>query len=240
MRSYGKTDIGSIRAVNQDVIYNSDNPVGALPNLFVVADGMGGHRAGDVASSLAVKTLIESIAHSRLTNPISLLEEGIQTANMAVIDKAFEDEEYQGMGTTVVAATIKDDLLYVANVGDSRLYLVNDEIHQITRDHSYVEDLVSLGQLDKESARENQRKNIITRAVGAEPNVVPDFFEVEFTGTDRILLCSDGLTNMVTDEEIRKIISGEDELSDAVHKLIDLANERGGRDNISAVLVGMD
>ncbi|MBE5922116.1 MAG: Stp1/IreP family PP2C-type Ser/Thr phosphatase [Lachnospiraceae bacterium] len=238
MKAYGKTDAGAIRAMNQDVIFYSENPVGTLPNLFIVADGMGGHRAGDIASSLAVKTFVDFIKRSQNINPITLLEEGIELANMAVIEKAFEDEGYHGMGTTIVVATVKDGLLYVANVGDSRLYLINDEIHQITRDHSYVEDLVSLGQLDKESARVNQKKNIITRAIGAEPNVVPDFFEVEYNGTDRFLLCSDGLSNMVSDEEIRKVITSEDDLSDAVHRLIDLANEHGGRDNISVVLVG--
>ncbi|MCD8118376.1 MAG: Stp1/IreP family PP2C-type Ser/Thr phosphatase [Lachnospiraceae bacterium] len=239
MKAYGKTDVGSVRAVNQDVIFYSDTPVGALANLFIVADGMGGHRAGDVASALTVETIVNYIRQSEETNPITLMEEGIRRANLAVIDKAFEDEDYEGMGTTVVAATLKDDLLYVANVGDSRLYLLNEEIHQITRDHSYVADLVSLGQLDRENARESQKKNIITRAVGAEPEVTPDFFEVEVKPNDKFLLCSDGLTNMVRDDEIKKVILAEDNLGDAVVKLIDIANEHGGKDNISAVLASV-
>lgn len=239
MKAYGKTDVGNVRAVNQDVIFYSDTPVGALANLFIVADGMGGHRAGDVASALTVDTIVSYIRQSEETNPITLMEEGIRRANLAVIDKAFEDEDYEGMGTTVVAATLKEDLLYVANVGDSRLYLLDEEIHQITRDHSYVADLVSMGQLDRENARESQKKNIITRAVGAEPEVTPDFFEVEVKPNDRFLLCSDGLTNMVRDDEIKKIILSEDDINDAVVKLIDLANEHGGKDNISAVLASV-
>ena len=237
MKAYGKTDVGSLRMMNQDVIFCSCVPVGNLPNLFIVADGMGGHRAGDIASRCAVQTFVAFIEHAEGTNPILLMEEGIQRANETVLQKAESDEALHGMGTTLVAATVTDDLLYVANVGDSRLYLINEEIHQITRDHSYVEDLVSMGQLDKESARLNQKKNIITRAVGAEENVIPDFFETEIHAFDRILLCSDGLSNMVTDEDIRKIVADESSPAEAVEALIAQANRNGGKDNISAILI---
>ena len=151
---------------------------------------------------------------------------------------ASSDEKYKGMGTTIVVATVVENNLYVANVGDSRLYLIDDEIKQITRDHSLVQEMVSIGELDKESAKTHSRKNVITRAVGVEKKLMADFFEVEVKENTKILLCSDGLSNMVDDSELKAIIKEctSETLETTVHKLIDAANGNGGLDNIAVVL----
>ena len=140
------------------------------------------------------------------------------------------------MGTTMVLATVTEDTIFVANIGDSRLYLIDDGIHQITRDHSYVEEMVSIGEIDKSEARTHSKKNIITRAIGVEEVTHADFFEVQFKDGDKLLMCSDGLTNMIEDNDILSIINGNNDIESTVHKLIDLANDSGGKDNI-AVLV---
>ena len=240
MRAYAKTDMGQKRTTNQDFVYCSIDAVGQLPNLFIVADGMGGHRAGDLASHFTVERFIKAVEESDAENMISIIDEAVVTANSARMDKEKESEDYKGMGTTLVVATIVDHSLFVANIGDSRLYLISDDIHQITRDHSLVEEMVKLGELDKESARTHAKKNIITRAIGANRNVIADFFEIEFSQGDRILMCSDGLTNMVEDETIKEIITGSSDIQDAVHKLIKTANDNGGKDNIAVVLVEPD
>lgn len=240
MRAYAKTDMGQKRTTNQDFVYCSIDAVGQLPNLFIVADGMGGHRAGDLASHFTVERFIKAVEESDAENMISIIDEAVVTANSALMDKAKESEDYEGMGTTLVVATIVDHSLFVANIGDSRLYLISEDIHQITRDHSLVEEMVKLGELDKESARTHAKKNIITRAVGANRNVIADFFEIEFSKGDRILMCSDGLTNMVEDNAIKEIITGCGDIQEAVHKLIKTANDNGGKDNIAVVLVEPD
>ncbi len=240
MRAYAKTDMGQKRTTNQDFVYCSIDAVGQLPNLFIVADGMGGHRAGDLASHFTVERFIKAVEESDAENMISIIDEAVVTANSALMDKAKESEDYEGMGTTLVVATIVDHSLFVANIGDSRLYLISEDIHQITRDHSLVEEMVKLGELDKESARTHAKKNIITRAVGANRNVIADFFEIEFSQGDRILMCSDGLTNMVEDKTIKEIITGCGDIQEAVHKLIKTANDNGGKDNIAVVLVEPD
>lgn len=237
MKAYAMTDVGKKRTTNQDYVYASKEAIGNLPNLFIVADGMGGHRAGDLASRYTVETFIEDVKNSDEINPISIIESAIRTANRALMEKASESEEYEGMGTTLVVATVVDRSIYIANVGDSRLYLVNNEIQQITRDHSLVEEMISLGELDKESARLHEKKNIITRAVGADADLIADFFEVEYSAGDIILMCSDGLSNMIEDKNIKNIINEGTDLSDIAHKLIEVANNNGGKDNIAVVLV---
>lgn len=237
MKAYCRTDIGIKRSTNQDYVFETVDSVGKLPNLFIVADGMGGHKAGDIASRCAVETAISNINDSKEKDPISILDKAIKTANTAVITKAKSDGSLEGMGTTMVMATITDKSVYIANVGDSRLYFINDEIHQITRDHSYVEEMVSLGEIDKEQARNHIKKNIITRAVGVEEKVEADFFEIQYTKGDYVLMCSDGLTNMLEDEEIKNIIISADSIDKKVNNLISKANENGGQDNIAVVLV---
>ncbi len=235
LRSYALTDIGQKRQLNQDFIYRSETPVGNLPNVFIVADGMGGHNAGDYASRLAVETVVEEISTSFEKNPVKILNNAIERANEMLRKRAREDRALSGMGTTIVAATCIGKYLEVANVGDSRLYVISDEIRQITQDHSLVEEMVRMGGLDKETARNHPDKNIITRAVGARRDVEVDFFDVELQTGDMVLLCSDGLTNMVDDEMICRILKGN--LEDRVEELTRTANQNGGKDNISVIVI---
>lgn len=236
MRAYAKTDIGSKRTMNQDYLYCSTESVGSFQNLFIVADGMGGHKAGDYASKLCVETMVASIEQSAHKTPVSLFEEAVATANKAVFDEARRHAEYEGMGTTVVACTKQDNTLYIANIGDSRLYLIRDGIAQITDDHSLVEEMVKQGNITESEARMHPQKNIITRALGINGEVQADFFEIEVQQDDIILLCSDGLSNMIEDEDMEYIVRNSGSLQEAGESLIVRANENGGNDNITVVL----
>ncbi len=237
MKAFAITDVGQTRELNQDYVFASEEPIGTLPNLFVVADGMGGHKAGDVAARFAVETLVRCIeAETVEDNPLKLLQSAIKTANEQLYEMAQNNEALTGMGTTIVAAVLKADTLYVANVGDSRLYLVGREIVQITRDHSLVEEMVRRGEIKQEEARNHPNKNIITRAMGTGRKVVADCFEESLEGRI-VLLCSDGLTNMLEDEDIKIIIDQAGSLEQAGVALIDAANENGGMDNITVILV---
>ena len=237
MKAFAMTDVGRAREINQDYLFTSENPVGTLPNLFVVADGMGGHKAGDVAARFAVETLVHCIeTQKEELNPLRVLQSAIETANEQLYDKAQNNETLTGMGTTMVAAVIKDDTLFVANVGDSRLYVLGEEIIQITRDHSLVEEMVRRGEIKREDARNHPNKNIITRAMGTSRKITADCFE-ESLGGRKILMCSDGLTNMLTDEDIKIIMDQSGNLEEAGKQLVAAANENGGADNITVVLV---
>lgn len=241
MRAYGMTDIGQNRSMNQDYIYCSRNPVGNLPNLFIVADGMGGHKAGDLASSCAVEVFLQAVRLVKTGSPITVIGDAIQEVNHEVYMKSKSSPDYEGMGTTFVVAVISGRVLYVANVGDSRLYVIGETIRQITRDHSLVEEMVSLGEIDKKEARNHEKKNIITRAIGVNSRVMADFFEVELSEKEAVLLCSDGLTNMIEEADIFRIVNHKQETTkEKVLQLIELANKNGGRDNISAILIEPD
>ena len=240
MKAYAKTDIGAMRKTNQDYIFCSMKPVGSLPNLFIVADGMGAHKAGDLASRYTVEEFLNVVEASESENPISIIEEAVRKSNIALINKSKESIDYEGMGTTLVVATFIRNSLYIANVGDSRLYCINNDIQQITRDHSLVEEMINLGELDRKNARTHENKNIITRAVGVDSEVVADFFEVDYSKDDIILMCSDGLSNMIDDEDIKRIINESTDLEAACNMLIETANANGGRDNISVILIDPD
>ena len=234
LRSYALTDIGRRRQLNQDYIYASETPVGNLPNLFIVADGMGGHKAGDYASDLAVETVVGEAETSFEKSPEKILGHAISKANEILRKRANEDFALSGMGTTLVAATCIGRYLEVAN---SRLYVIRDEIEQITEDHSLVEEMVRMGGIGREEARNHPDKNIITRAVGARDDVEVDFFNRELQTGDMVLLCSDGLTNMVDDETICRILKNGKSLRDRVEELVETANVNGGRDNISVIVI---
>ena len=237
LKTFSLTDVGRRRSVNQDYVYTCEKPIGNLPNLFLVADGMGGHKAGDYASKYTVETMCRVIERSPEKNPEVILRQAIEAANEHIRQKSLEDINLEGMGTTIVAATCLGDRLQVANVGDSRLYIVNKEIHQITHDHSLVEEMVRMGGIDRESARNHPDKNIITRAVGAGDKVDIDFFTLKLEEEDTILMCTDGLSNMLEDEEILMIIKGQRDLVETAETLVREANNRGGRDNISVVVI---
>lgn len=236
MNTYSITDIGKRRSANQDYVYASDQPVGNLPNLMIVADGMGGHNAGDLASRYTVESMLEYIKTASEKRPIPLISAAIHHANELVIEKARSDKKLEGMGTTVVAAAVKDGYLYVANVGDSRLYLIDQEIEQITRDHSLVEEMIRVGELQRKDARSHPDRNVITRAIGVRTPVRIDFFDVKLEEGDRILLCSDGLTTMVEDEEILHIVKKSSSPKEAAQRLVTEANKNGGKDNISVIV----
>ena len=223
---------------NQDYIYTSVDRVGCLPNLFIVADGMGGHKAGDIASRFTVETIKTLIEQSQGKDAISIINDSVKMVNGLLLQKASESEDYYGMGTTLVIATIFDNVLRVANVGDSRLYVIDDnDITQITRDHSLVEEMVLAGQLSKSEARTHARKNVITRAIGVEEQVEPEMFSIDLKENSKVLMCSDGLTNMLEDAEILSIVRNNADIEDAARMLIDRANENGGKDNISVIIV---
>ncbi|MDD6035192.1 MAG: Stp1/IreP family PP2C-type Ser/Thr phosphatase [Lachnospiraceae bacterium] len=241
MKAYYTTDKGKTREINQDYIYSSDEPVGSLPNLYIVADGMGGYNAGDYASRCSVEEFVAEAQRGEQPTVISTMTEALRVANSTVLKQATENSELSGMGTTFVAATVFPDRVYVMNVGDSRLYLIGDKIRQVTVDHSYVEEMVRKGELQRKDARIHPKKNVITRAVGVENEVEADFYEIEpDEDSCFILLCSDGLTNMVEDEEIRNLIMNhENEPEEALRQLVKRANECGGKDNISAIIIPM-
>ena len=237
LKTFSITDVGKERKLNQDYVFTSEIPVGKLANLFIVADGMGGHNAGDYASKYTIETIVEEIEKSKDTSVVKILEKAIQSANRHIRKKSQESEGLNGMGTTVVAATIHGDEMCVANVGDSRLYVINQEIKQITEDHSLVEEMVRMGGIRREQARSHPKKNIITRAIGAEDELEIDFFQVKLKKGDFVLLCSDGLTNMIEDEEIRMILQGQRDIVEKAEALVATANNNGGKDNIAVILI---
>ncbi|MCD8300686.1 MAG: Stp1/IreP family PP2C-type Ser/Thr phosphatase [Clostridiales bacterium] len=232
------TDIGIRREMNQDYFYSSEDPVGALPNLFIVADGMGGHSAGDLASRHVVEVMTAVIQKTGEGEPADILQDALRQANESLRAYADTHPEKKGMGTTVVAAVLEGHRLTVMNIGDSRLYLVGkEEIRQISEDHSLVQEMVRRGEIDEEIARIHPDRNIITRAVGTGENSSPDIFHKTLQAGDRVLLCTDGLTNMVEDSEILDILNGPGTLVGHTEYLVELANKHGGKDNITVIVV---
>ena len=237
LKAWGMKDIGKCREINHDYISVSEEPIGNLPNLFLVADGMGGHKAGDLASEYTVAKVQEAVSKSMQTIPYQILKGAFQYANQKLLEKAGESDSYTGMGTTLVAATVKNDAVYVVNVGDSRLYKIGDKIEQITEDHSLVEEMVRMGEISKEQARNHPDKNIITKAMGVSDTVEPDYFDTDLQKGECLLMCSDGLTNMVSDRQIKEIVELRTDLESCAKELIRAANQNGGRDNIAVVLI---
>lgn len=255
MRFFGKSDTGIKRKENQDSFVAEqlyDNAV-----LCLVCDGMGGANGGSIASGLACSTFVKQIKKklSDYKNQEQLgfdgedpniennLKKAVTATNTAVFKKANKDKQLLGMGTTLVCALIINGNLYAVNVGDSRLYFVNDEkLVQLTRDHSYVQALIDLGQITPEEASFNPHKNIITKAIGTQKKEQPDIFfkNLSQTNCKYLLLCSDGLTNFADEDSIHKIIMSDSSLEEKCSALIDKANDNGGGDNITAVLIELD
>ena len=237
LKAWGMKDVGRCRDMNQDYIFVSEEPIGNLPNLFLVADGMGGHRAGDLASEYTVSKVREAAEKSMRKIPLQILKGAFEYANQKLLEKAGESPAYTGMGTTLVAAVIDGDTAYVVNVGDSRLYKIGEGIEQITQDHSLVEEMVRMGEISEEEARNHPEKNIITRAIGVSETVEPDYFDTKLLKGEFLLLCSDGLSNMVEDSQIKDILDRRRDLQSGAEELIRAANENGGKDNIAVVLI---
>ncbi len=236
MKTFSKVDVGRKREVNQDYVFATDQPIGRLPNLLIVADGMGGHNAGDFASKFVVESLKRELSSAQENETETMIRDAIQAVNYQLKEEAGRSAEREGMGTTLVMATVIDHTLYFANIGDSRLYLLNDEIKQLSRDHSYVQEMVRLGGMNAEEAKHHPDKNIITRAMGTKEHVKIDFFEYCMQKDDKILMCTDGLSNMLEDEEMLAIVKNSRDLVEAVERLVESANEHGGNDNIGVIL----
>lgn len=240
MKACAKTDVGMKRSINQDFLYCSEASVGSFQNLFIVADGMGGHKAGDQASKLCVRTMTDYVKNSEHKTPVMTFEEAVQMTNEAIYAQAQSNTAFEGMGTTMVACTFEDKTMYVANIGDSRLYLLRDKIRQITDDHSFVEELVKNGKLTESEARIHPQKNIITRALGINSKVHADYFEITVQSGDIVLMCSDGLSNMLDDDDMEYIILHSSDLEQAGEKLVSEANKNGGDDNITVLLIEVE
>ena len=238
MDFYCITDTGRVRDSNEDYCFASDAPVGGLPNLFMVADGMGGHNAGEYASEFAIRLVLDEIRAHKISDPPQAIRQALSLANRALYHRAVSDPAKAGMGTTFVAATIVDGRLFVANVGDSRLYVVYPgNLMQITLDHSFVEEMVRNGIITRSEALLRKDRNKITRAVGVTEQVEPDFFDVELNSGAKVLLCTDGLTNMVDNEKILAVLNGAGTVQEKTTKLVDAANEKGGKDNITVIVI---
>jgi len=241
----GLTDTGFVRTQNQDIIFYINEPIGPLPNLFVVADGMGGHKAGDVASKLAVDLSVDYIRHYAVPdfiepeNFLDLLINAGRHANQGILDAAAENPEYDGMGTTLILSTIYEHKMYIAHIGDSRVYAVNDcEIKQITVDHSYVEQLVKAGEVSEDDAHKHPKRSMLTRVMGVPMEYCEfDGLILDVSGYNSVLLCSDGLTNMMNDDAIKGIVNGIGFVENRVKALIEEANAHGGVDNISVIII---
>ena len=207
----------------------------------MVADGMGGHKGGRFASRFTIRTIADLCRHTFRDAPIPLMKDVIATTNRKLYDESKRNPSLSGMGTTLVMATIVEDILYVANVGDSRVYLAHgDMIQQITDDHTYVNDLVKMGAITKDEAHLHARKNVITRAIGANANNEPDCFSVPVEKGDRILLCSDGLYDEVDDDTILSVLNRYEDMKVCAEDLVYMANENGGNDNISVICIDLE
>ena len=240
MKVFAKSDIGKVREMNQDSFYISA-PEDSI-QIFIVADGMGGYKGGEVASKLAVETSknyiinnFNTIEHSK-ESIMNLIKSAIEYANLVIFEKSKEVPELENMGTTIDVCLIVQNKVYIGHVGDSRVYRKRkDFFRKLTTDHSYVQKLVSDGTITKEEAYNHPKKNMLIKALGCSPYVEPDVMVKGFLKDDILLMCSDGLTNMLRDEEIVKIIN--ENPNEACNELVKKANENGGLDNITAVII---
>lgn len=238
MKAAGISHIGNIRTNNEDAYYLNERH-----KLIAVADGMGGHKAGEIASSIAIEAVasLVSIKAQSAIMPAEVFRRVFSEANQRIWSKAHETEDCKGMGTTLTAVWIVEDLAYVAHVGDSRAYLIHDgKIRQITRDHTLVEELIKNGSIDRESALSHPQKNVLMKAVGADDSVAPDLHEIEVYEGDIFLICSDGLTHYLKEFELGDLLSKDTELEASLNLMTELALERGGADNITAVAIKIE
>ena len=244
MNSWAITDKGLIRRQNQDAyfVYCDEEHQTAL---LLVCDGMGGAKAGNVASTLAADVFSSYVKQRLIQNKDeqdveAVMKMAAQSANTAVFEKSVSDAMYAGMGTTLVAAYISGTNSSILNIGDSRAYLISKYgIRQITRDHSVVEDLIASGDLTREEAKQHPNKNLITRALGTSPNVVSDIFPIDVKEGEYLLLCSDGLTNLISDEELFQKVTTTEKLGDCCEQLLKLAMSRGAPDNVTLIVFKM-
>lgn len=238
--AYAKSDVGKVREMNQDAYYISDSS--SEVKLYLLADGMGGYKGGEIASNLAIKCTKNYIENNFKETPkdreslIQLIASSMEYANMVVYEKSRENKEYEGMGTTLEVCLIYNSRAYIAHIGDSRIFRIRKGlIRQLTQDHSYVQTLVKEGTITKEEAKHHPKKNMLTKALGCNAFVEPDVAVKGFLKEDILLISSDGLTNMVKQDDIFQIATGN--IEKAPQRLVDLANENGGMDNITVVII---
>ena len=235
------TDKGRRRPKNEDAVKALEDI-----NFFMLADGVGGNKAGEIASSAAIDALEDYVRN----NPVDKIEgkdemfryfeNAVNFVNEFILQLSESKPEYAGMATTLVFAYIDDKILYVANVGDSRVYFIHgDEIHQITDDHTYVNDLVRMGAITKDEAEHHNKKNVITRAIGANAYNNPDCYNIFIEPEDKVLICSDGLYDEISDGDIMAIMNEMDDMQDCAESLVNMANDNGGSDNISVICINM-
>lgn len=241
MEAFGLTDLGLVRKQNQDDYRITE--LGEKSLLAVVCDGMGGAKSGNVASKLASDVFSSEVERSftpdlNIEQAETILREACGLANRAVFEHSQLSEDFTGMGTTLVAILIKDDFAVAVNIGDSRVYRINDDgIYCVSVDHSVVEMMIRRGEISREQARTHPQKNLITRAVGTEASVECDAFRLELTPGDRFLLCSDGLSNLLADQEILFEVLHGTKKNDCCKRLLQIAKDRGAPDNVTSVLV---
>ena len=241
MQSWGLTDLGCTRAQNQDAFLIEQLDKNTL--LCVVCDGMGGAKSGNIASTLAADVFVQQIKQSWTGDYIQgnvdkMMKDAIKTTNFTVYDQSQQFEEFAGMGTTLVALLISGKWATIVNVGDSRAYMIDRiGIHQVTVDHSVVQLMVSRGELTPEQAKTYPGKSLITRAIGTEATVVCDIFHKKVSKGDYFLLCSDGLSNLMDDQEILFEVAHGQEKDKCCQRLLDIAKRRGAPDNVTSVLV---
>ena len=238
--AYAKSDVGKVREMNQDAYFISDSS--SEVKLYILADGMGGYKGGEIASNLAVKCTKNYIENNFKETPkdrenlLQLVASSMEYANMIVYEKSKENKEYEGMGTTLEVCLIYNNKVYIGHIGDSRIYRIRkDFIRRITTDHSYVQKLVKEGTITKEEAEVHPKKNMLLKALGCNAFVEPDVSVKGFLKDDILLISSDGLTNMVKQDDIFKLATGN--IEKAPQRLVDLANENGGMDNITVVII---
>lgn len=232
MKSAFLSHKGNVRELNEDSVYTGE--LAEKGFLALVADGMGGYNAGEIASGMAVREVRQNIS----TLDGKGLEEGFRQANRKIYELAASKPEYRNMGTTLSGCIIKDNMLYAANVGDSRIYLIcGKKIRQITVDHSYVQELVDMGHITKAEAAEHPNKNIITRAIGTDRTVEIDIFAYKVKNGDMVILCSDGLSNYLEEAELLTLAQKYKKPETCVRHMVDTALERGGCDNISVIVI---
>ena len=233
MKAVGNSVIGMRRTNNEDAIYINEQK-----NLYLVADGMGGCNAGEVASSTAISAFVEAMENAENGETLDKMMSAVAQCNKEVYQKSRENIEFLDMGTTLVAVTVENEKMFIVHVGDSRVYLFRENnLQQITTDHSYVMELVKIGSITREEAEVHPKRNIITRAIGIREEVEADTVIEDVKQGDKILLCTDGLSNMVSKGEMTKILIEQCSTEEKVKKLVVLANEKGGLDNISLILI---
>ncbi len=230
------TDVGKRRTVNEDSFY-------AEGNLFAVADGLGGHQAGEVASSEALRILIKEFQENikQGVEPRQAAKKAIEHANREVFNLSMRNERFLGMGTTITIAYFINDKVLIGHVGDSRAYLwVDHQLVQLTKDHTYVQYLIEIGDINESDVENHPLKSALTKAVGTSDKLQADIFERKLPAWGKLLLCTDGLTSMVKDEEITRVLSENDDVESAAERLVSIANERGGLDNITVVVISFE